>query len=974
MNLNLATRFFRVFTVAITLQTLNFEHLGLPGWSGDRLTHVLDRWCAGDQHETFCSLVGLGKLDNRHYQFAGHTRFCAFGPNLHRTVLHAENNIAGAVPCLILIFRLTPEHGRRIGEASHPGPGDSNTFCLLVTNPTSVYQKADLFASYEAAILMLSETSATTKVQTSEQIQFRKQGFHTVWGSPAPNHLHQVQKETLRGAATGVSIHSQFPLCKSKLGDTSDWYISGRIVHSFVKIAGFTIQLVALYGMPSCLLQAKSNTNALLQQAIDQVRMSDYPYIIAGDFNHHPSTLTSFISLQQAGCQTAESLHHHFTGNLIPPTFKNTTRNDVAIISPQIAKFVTSVSVHDEQWLPGHNPLIVHFTLPGEVPVNTYWPLPHTWLPFQPDPNLIQEHFLTVNQDSFEGDPLHVWSQCVEQAVDKTMQIQHANEPKKFPTKFLPRVCKGRGAPVKLKSVPSTKLLKPAWDGHENPMVDQPSLVIRQMTRQLRRLQSFSSRLGKQHTGETYDEQMRGEWESIKKTSGFDMPFLTWLKKQELVLEHSCNLPSLVLVQQMIHLVKHDLDHKVKLHVQKRQMHAKFLRDLDAKKYGKKMSYSKIRESSPGLMTQVQQVDENPFTLHQQLQHGICTVTIPDVTRIDASKPCRVAGHDATILQVNDSQLELMIHDDILGIPPQGTLTQEHTLFAPTQVANQLQKYWETFRNRDTVESLEDLNEWEEFEKILDKIDPLDPLPFDSKLPLAEWKNAIKATSSNTSRGICGWFADELKMLPDNCISALQDAFLAMYDPGMPAHQMKSRVVPLLKQPETSDASKTRPITVLSMLYRVWSRATSKVILMHWSQVFPAQITGFLPRRLVQLHQYELQFQLEMCHHRKDELQLGGLTVDIVKAFNCLPRLPLKRLLLKLGLHESWVNMWFQSLNRLTRTWQINGTLVETAPTSTGAPEGDSWSVLSMLAINFLLVHIFSDTSIILHLYADNWS
>ena len=75
---------------------------------------------------------------------------------------------------------------------------------------------------------------------------------------------------------------------------------------------------------------------------------------------------------------------------------------------------------------------------------------------------------------------------------------------------------------------------------------------------------------------------------------------------------------------------------------------------------------------------------------------------------------------------------------------------------------------------------------------------------------------------------------------------------------------------------------------------------------------------------------------------------VAGFTLDIVKCFNCIPRLPTRMLLLRLGIPENLVRTWYGSLQRLTRVIDIEGNLSQPVTATTGLPEGCPVSVLGM--------------------------
>ena len=155
------------------------------------------------------------------------------------------------------------------------------------------------------------------------------------------------------------------------------------------------------------------------------------------------------------------------------------------------------------------------------------------------------------------------------------------------------------------------------------------------------------------------------------------------------------------------------------------------------------------------------------------------------------------------------------------------------------------------------------------------------------------WKDAIKSIKSKTATGVCGWTADELKGLPDNTLLDLIEVFRRYTKDGFPQWFMQARVIPLAKKPQATDPKFSRPITILSLLYRLWSRVVTRQILQNWTDKLPVSITGFLPGRSPGKLLYELQFRLESIYQGKSSQQLGGVTLDLVKAFNLLPRIPM---------------------------------------------------------------------------------
>lgn len=269
-------------------------------------------------------------------------------------------------------------------------------------------------------------------------------------------------------------------------------------------------------------------------------------------------------------------------------------------------------------------------------------------------------------------------------------------------------------------------------------------------------------------------------------------------------------------------------------------------------------------------------------------------------------------------------------------------LTQEQHVVEPEEVAHLINQHWLRYWNQ---EDDHHDGRWNDFLHLLDRFPPQEPV-INSAGDIETWVWAIEHLNPTTARGICGWSASELQGLPRSCIVALKEVFDAILPTGMPAYLIRARVIALCKKPGSFHPSDVRPITILSLLYRVWSKTATRSIFLQWGDIFPPEITGFLPQRSFTTALYSLQLQLEQAVGKNAVLSLGGLTLDIQKAFNNIPREPCRKLLLALGIDPALVHCWYTSLQSMARSWQIQGQVFAMDPTVTGVPEGDQWSVI----------------------------
>ena len=148
---------------------------------------------------------------------------------------------------------------------------------------------------------------------------------------------------------------------------------------------------------------------------------------------------------------------------------------------------------------------------------------------------------------------------------------------------------------------------------------------------------------------------------------------------------------------------------------------------------------------------------------------------------------------------------------------------------------------------------------------------------------------------------------------------------------------MAAKTTLLAKVPVSQSMHHIRPITVLGAIYRLTGRVIFKQIVKHWAVHFPILISGGLPGRGEEAI--------------SNKAQLGGFTLDLRKAFNTFPRWPITFLWTRLGV-PSWLwSFWINSLMQMSKFPSLHGILGSPISSTTGAPEGDSLSVLAMLAL-----------------------
>ena len=235
---------------------------------------------------------------------------------------------------------------------------------------------------------------------------------------------------------------------------------------------------------------------------------------------------------------------------------------------------------------------------------------------------------------------------------------------------------------------------------------------------------------------------------------------------------------------------------------------------------------------------------------------------------------------------------------------------------------------------------------------------PLPPEAAPLDLPHADvrnWRASLQKMRPNKATGYCGFSVRELKDLSDEALTDLSAIFQRATTLGFPKHLAQARAAILAKRVQPATMGHGRPIVIFSTLYRLWASVAAQSILRHWAAWMPWGVRGSLPNRDARDISYTLECLIEKALAEKTPL--AGFSIDIVKCFNQLPRLPLRKLLSHLGFREEVLQLWFQLSACVERAPAFLGSLGSGLPSTTGVPEGDPLSVVAQVAICWLLLH-----------------
>eukprot|EP00973_Karenia_brevis_P059281 8252884-Karenia_brevis.AAC.1 len=110
-----------------------------------------------------------------------------------------------------------------------------------------------------------------------------------------------------------------------------------------------------------------------------------------------------------------------------------------------------------------------------------------------------------------------------------------------------------------------------------------------------------------------------------------------------------------------------------------------------------------------------------------------------------------------------------------------------------------------------------------------------------------ELQRLLARMSSSASKGVDGWAVDELKQLPLPVLELLADLLNQIQDSGRWQGALERALVTMIGKGEGQAPSAMRPITVMSVIYRLWALRRLQDM-KSWQEAWaPASMHGFRP-------------------------------------------------------------------------------------------------------------------------------
>ena len=861
----------------------------------------------------------------------------------------------------------------RIGEASHPGP-----FVISTFNPTQLLGHEEVISQWDKGIWTGCETSHTHEAMLISKARFHKQGIYSRFSRPVEKHSSNAG--TLRGKAAGTVVLSNFPLkpYPGRLPEAVDK--ASRFVDALVHIGkGTHVYVGTVYGPPSANKTLCNGEEVFLEAAltgIDRASKFKGPAAITGDFNRTLDETSFWPFLQRHGWHDAAVLAWQRFGTEPENTCKDVSRKSFILVNSELAKVLTACHVTHKYAFDSHPVLEAIFDSETCLKPKMMWSLPRSFDSYLFDEKLIESaaefHIgerQALFQKAIESENLDealrqfaITFECI--AGDASVDTEGKRTP--LPRSTLKR-CRNKLHKFKPKTAPC---IKNGRQGDDEILVCQPTAEIRRFVKQLRRIRSLHQQTvaRKENPNERNHQACEQLWRVILAAEGFHKGFPDWVNHNfgmfvPIQLPHVEYIAALLAEFQFFYR-KIETQYSSDQNLKRRET---ILEDITR---GGSMSYQSIRDRAPPPLAFLQEKISAKIVPQRWSKQGNCVLLVDENPGFHVGLPIETMEQTAVINRIEGRKIYLDRHVKCKNF--QGVVVQQTSTADPSKMHEMIDKSWSQMWSRDNPDDT--IEQWPDCVEIISSLADCESCPY-QEWDLEMWNKYLRGINMKSSRGACGFSSRDLTLIPPKLLEWLFSIYrCAEKGGGWPSRLTQARVI-MLAKPDSNhhEALSVRPITVLSRLYRQWSRCRSIQILKHLGSQLPPEIGGIASNVSADILVAYVADQIDEGLHSNSTH--AGIVVDLTKAFNNLPRIPLSMLAAKLGLPKEYAFAHNGMLQDLVRFVDLGGHMGHSIPSTTGVPEGCAMSVVSMLLITVLVSQTLQvdHFPVILAMFADNW-
>ena len=658
--------------------------------------------------------------------------------------------------------------------------------------------------------------------------------------------------------------------------------------------------------------------------------------MVGGDFNVNDHGLDLFDLWRRLGWLPAQAFAEQFWNQPRTMTCKHATEKDLIWLSPEAQALCKQVEIADVfadhstiavgLWIPCAVPRLLVWNRPSKIPwehVDSSWTsaaTPPSW-----------------NSTSTSNEQWAEWASSFESSLDGFLPHQ--------PATSLTSHQRGRlqqhSPQVQSLNRVAVKPSRPSEVQLRNDLI---GTSVKLWFRQLRRLQSYLAAIqANKQTANAVSYRLE-LWSCILRSPGFGTNFQTWWvqDRQHHYFDHSVDLPSAPpsasLALEVFLTFKLCFERFESWHLRQR---GALLR-------------AKYESGMKGIFQDLRPVPrERLDLLCTTATYEILDVSV-DTKQLHLDLPVPLDGFlhwtsdsGAVCSQVISEKVIQVSNVENLAIGDQ--LVMKQICSDTSDLHRMLCDFWRPVWQAMPVV---DADVWRRVSAFFRRYVPRLSLEVDPISP-SEWKKALRRYKPTAARGVDGLSHRDLLALPDAWTDRLLE-MLHQIELGTltwPDSVLFGIVNVLAKDVGACTVDRYRPIVIYSVLYRTWASIRAKQLLRKLAPHMDVEAYGFMPG--CETSQVWLLLQSDIEGALQTGEGLCGLSTDLIKAFNFVPRQHTFELARHLGVSTRVLLPREAFLTSCTRSFEVRGALSEPLRSSCGLPEGDALSVYAMTQLCF---------------------
>ena len=802
-------------------------------------------------------------------------------------------------------------------------------------NPTGLQGKELLLNELGHGIFGVTETHLSTfgiqKVRQS--LNFARSPLtHLIHGHPALLRAHSQ----MVGKHEGVAFLTSYPGRALPQSFPAPVWQTARI-----QVAGFCVEDVwvqggIIYGYASQLngTAPKILTDQLADYAIQRIALEAIgPRFIMGDFNALADDLLCLQHLRSLGFRELQEVAAARWGHEVQMTCKDRTQPDLIFLSPELQHCLVGIEIVPDLFADHAVVTGIFRGMRSQIP-RSYWRTP---VPPPRQQELGKQPLDCAQGSGLVGTNPSEWYKAIFAQFETVLQHQTAlahQEP-------LQPIHLGRATTdqVQVRSAQIPPVRK-GRAGEVAPEFFGPSRLHAQWFRQLRRLQAYYRLVGREVMTVHQIHQQSELWCAIRCAAGFGLGFAHWWSLHGIGLEGA---PAAVPLAPPGYEIAYAFFDSFRTRVRSLEQQLKSTRIRTAHQRRVEDPSLIFRDLKEERASSVEILIQAVSSKVEEVDFVDSAVILQEDTTFQINAPVVIAGRSREVIHTTPDKLWL---EDVTGVTPGATVRQETATGDLPSLFRAFGREWERWWHRNADDGP---GRWQ---RVQDEILPLLPRALMQLEPitLAQWRQAVQSKKKCSATGPDGISRLDLLQMPDGLTQELIDLCHYAEDRGhWPQQALVGIITALAKVPGATKVQQFRPITVLSMVYRVWSTIRARQALGHLGHLASPQVIGNLPGKTAGQVWFALQRRLEQAQIY--DRPVVGLVADLVKAFNVLPRLPTWMICNELGLAVGLIRAWAGAVIPLQRHFRVRGSVGPPVVGCNGFPEGDPLSCVAMAAV-----------------------